>query len=122
MRTFKHPIIIMTELQCYSYIIITIVVKMPGFYIASYPSTPYRFEVGYIELRDLMRDNDIVVHLYVENQLEEADRVIEEIIHYFSDYHDVTSLPGKILLSAPFHTIVTRVMSYVATKPWWRIW
>jgi len=83
---------------------------MSGFYIASFPSTPYRYEVGYINLRDLMTsDPTIVVHFYLEYESGEVEKILESIIHFFKAYHDLESIPGKILLNVSLIQITMHI-------------
>lgn len=89
---------------------------MPGFYIASYPNNPYRYEIGFIDLRTLLNNEpEINVHLYVENNLAEAETIIKDIINFFKEFHDIESVPGKILLSIPFDTIKSKILSITTT-------
>lgn len=101
---------------------------MPGFYIASYPTTPYRYEVGYTDLRTLMNsDAEISVHLYLENEIQNAELIIKEIMELFIEFHDITSVPGTILLNLPLSKLVLHIFTYaeektvslITAKKWW---
>jgi len=94
-----------------------------GFYIASYPNTPFRYEVGEINLRDLMNlDKDIVIHLYVEHV--DAKGIVEKIISWF-EHAALSTIPGKILLDIPLEQLKSRALLHLAptsTKSWWLWW
>lgn len=91
---------------------------MPGFYIASYPSTPYRYEVGYIDLRKLMEDPLICVHLFIEYE-GEYEKILEAILHFFKAYHDLESIPGKLLINLPLKQVVDKVHQSLTPKSSW---
>lgn len=89
-----------------------------GFYIASYPETPYRYEVGEINLRELMtinHDSSIVVHLYVEHV--DAKSIVEKIMSWCKDL-DMISIPGKTLINMPLNDLRTQALSHLRSS-WW---
>lgn len=93
-----------------------------GFYIASYPTSPYRYEIGYHDLRTLMNndvDQCIVVHLFIEHV--DAESWVEKIIKWFIDrsLHDIESIPGKTLIKVPLDQLKSHVISYATPKWWW---
>lgn len=84
---------------------------MAGFYIASFPLTPSRYEIGYLDIKVLLTNSpDIAVHLYVENELENAKQLIEYIIGLFKESHDLETLPGKILLKVSIEELKQAVL------------
>ena len=89
---------------------------MPGFYIASFPSTPFRYEIGYIDIKILLTNSpDIAVHFYIENELDNAKQLIEDIINFFKAKHDLESLPGKILINATLEELQDSILK--CSKP-----